>query len=46
MTVLENCTVGACFGRENLPLVRAREAAHEALAMVGSTTAATRGQHC
>jgi branched-chain amino acid transport system ATP-binding protein len=35
MTVLENCTVGACFGRENLPLVRAREAAHEALAMVG-----------
>ena len=27
MTVLENCTVGACFGRENLPLARAREAA-------------------
>ena len=26
MTVLENCTVGACFGRENLPLARAREA--------------------
>src|SRR5262249_4663797 len=27
MTVLENCTVGACFGRENLPLARAREVA-------------------
>ena len=24
MTVLENCRVGACFGRENLPLARAR----------------------
>jgi branched-chain amino acid transport system ATP-binding protein len=35
MTVLENCTVGACFGRENLSLARAREAAHEALAIVG-----------
>jgi branched-chain amino acid transport system ATP-binding protein len=35
MTVLENCTVGACFGRENLPLVRAREAAHEAIMIVG-----------
>ena len=23
MTVLENCMVGACFGRENLPLARA-----------------------
>ena len=22
MTVLENCTVGACFGRENLPLAQ------------------------
>ena len=27
MSVRENCTVGACFGRENLPLARAREAA-------------------
>jgi len=27
MTVRENCTVGACFGRENLPLHRANEAA-------------------
>jgi branched-chain amino acid transport system ATP-binding protein len=31
MTVLENCMVGACFGRENLPLARAREAAREAI---------------
>src|SRR5579862_5729814 len=37
MTVLENCTVGACFGRENLSLVRAREAAREALAVAGLT---------
>ena len=35
MTVLENCTVGACFGRENLPLSRAREAARAAAAVVG-----------
>ena len=35
MTVLENCTVGACFGRENLPLPRARAAAREAAALVG-----------
>ena len=35
MTVLENCTVGACFGRENLPLARAREAAREAIAVAG-----------
>ena len=35
MTVLENCTVGACFGRENLPLARAREAAREAIEIVG-----------
>jgi branched-chain amino acid transport system ATP-binding protein len=35
MTVLENCTVGACFGRQNLPLVRAREAAREAIAVAG-----------
>jgi len=35
MTVLENCTVGACFGRENLGLSRAREAAREAAAFVG-----------
>jgi branched-chain amino acid transport system ATP-binding protein len=35
MTVLENCTVGACFGRENLSLAKAREAAHEAIMITG-----------
>ncbi|HML06532.1 MAG TPA: ABC transporter ATP-binding protein [Xanthobacteraceae bacterium] len=35
LTVLENCTVGACFGRENLPLVRARAAAREVAVFVG-----------
>jgi len=35
MTVLENCTVGACFGRDNLPLAQAREVAREAAAVVG-----------
>jgi len=35
MTVLDNCTVGACFGRENLPLSRAHEAAREAIAITG-----------
>jgi branched-chain amino acid transport system ATP-binding protein len=35
MTVLENCSVGACFGRENLPLHRATEAARGAAALVG-----------
>ncbi len=35
MTVLENCTVGACFGRENLSLGRAREVAREAAIAVG-----------
>ena len=35
MTVLENCTVGACFGRENLPLARAREVARAAIAVAG-----------
>lgn len=35
MTVLENCAVGACFGRENLPLHRAYEAAREAITVVG-----------
>jgi len=35
MTVLDNCAVGACFGRENLPLHRAYEAAREAMAVVG-----------
>jgi branched-chain amino acid transport system ATP-binding protein len=35
MTVLDNCTVGACFGRENLPLGRAHEVAREAIAVAG-----------
>jgi branched-chain amino acid transport system ATP-binding protein len=35
MTVLDNCTVGACFGRDNLPLTRAHEAAREAIAVAG-----------
>jgi len=35
MTVLDNCTVSACFGRDNLPLARAREAAVEAIAIAG-----------
>jgi branched-chain amino acid transport system ATP-binding protein len=35
MTVLDNCTVGACFGRENLPLHRATEAARAAATLVG-----------
>jgi len=35
LTVLDNCTVGACFGRENLPLARARETAREAAEAVG-----------
>ncbi|HUX23476.1 MAG TPA: ABC transporter ATP-binding protein [Burkholderiales bacterium] len=35
MTVLENCTVGACFGRENPHLARGHEAAREALVLVG-----------
>jgi branched-chain amino acid transport system ATP-binding protein len=35
MTVLDNCTVGACFGRENFSLARANEAAREAIAIAG-----------
>jgi branched-chain amino acid transport system ATP-binding protein len=35
MSVLENCTVGACFGHRNMPLARAREAARETAVMVG-----------
>ena len=35
MTVLENCIVGACFGRENLPLNRARTVAREAIHLTG-----------
>ena len=35
MTVLENVTVGACFGREYLPLPAARKVALEVLEQVG-----------
>ena len=37
MTVLENCTVGACFGQADLPLGRARDVVHEAAEIVGLT---------
>ncbi|MGH6777747.1 MAG: ABC transporter ATP-binding protein [Bradyrhizobium sp.] len=33
MSVLDNCTVGACFGRHNLGLTHAREVAREAIAI-------------
>jgi branched-chain amino acid transport system ATP-binding protein len=35
LTVLENCMVGACFGRENLSPARARVVAHEMASAVG-----------
>jgi branched-chain amino acid transport system ATP-binding protein len=35
MTVLDNCIVGACFGRENLSLGRAAAVAREVAAFVG-----------
>ncbi|HTZ01981.1 MAG TPA: ABC transporter ATP-binding protein [Xanthobacteraceae bacterium] len=35
MTVFENCTVGACFGKDNKPLQRARGAAEAAIALTG-----------
>ena len=35
MTVLQNCTVGACFGRENLSLAQASEAAFDAIRVTG-----------
>ena len=35
MSVLENCIVGACFGRENLPLSRAEAVAREVAEFVG-----------
>ncbi len=34
MSVLDNCTVGACFGRENMRLEQGRQAAREALVQV------------
>jgi branched-chain amino acid transport system ATP-binding protein len=35
MTVRDNCTVGACFGRENLSLGQAREVADEVIEFLG-----------
>jgi branched-chain amino acid transport system ATP-binding protein len=35
MSVLENCVVGACFGRENLSLARAEGVAREVAEIVG-----------
>ena len=35
LSVLDNCTVGACFGGENLALASARAAAREAAVFVG-----------
>lgn len=35
MTVVDNVTVGACFGSDNLPLAKAREAARAILDTVG-----------
>jgi len=35
LSVLDNCTVGACFGRQNLALGQAREAARQMANMVG-----------
>ncbi len=39
LTVLSNCVVGACYGRENLPLAEARSVAIEALRFTGPTVA-------
>jgi branched-chain amino acid transport system ATP-binding protein len=35
MTVLENCTVGACFGRHNMSLAQAQLAARDAIEVAG-----------
>ena len=35
MTVRDNCTVGACFGRENLSLAKARKVADEVIEFLG-----------
>jgi branched-chain amino acid transport system ATP-binding protein len=35
LSVLDNCTVGACFGREHLPLAEAREVALQVAGFVG-----------
>ncbi len=35
LSVLDNCTVGACFGRQDLPLRQARDIAFEVATMIG-----------
>jgi branched-chain amino acid transport system ATP-binding protein len=45
MTVFENCTVSACFRRENLPLVRAGEAAWGAAVVTRASEHQSRQQH-
>ncbi len=46
MTVLDNCVVGACFGRDDMPLAKARESAREILDFVGMADRAdTLAQH-
>jgi branched-chain amino acid transport system ATP-binding protein len=35
LSVLDNCTIGACFGRENLPINEAREASREVAQTMG-----------
>ena len=35
LSVLDNCTVGACFGRQGLGLVPARKIAREVVDMIG-----------
>lgn len=42
LSVLENCMVGACFGRENMNLGDAREAAREVAESVGLGPGSTR----
>jgi branched-chain amino acid transport system ATP-binding protein len=38
MSVLDNCIVGACFGRDNLPLQRAESVAREVADFLGLTS--------
>ena len=46
MTVVENCMVSACFGRDNLALSRARAVANEAVMIAGlEDRAGTKAMH-
>jgi ABC-type branched-subunit amino acid transport system ATPase component len=44
LTVRENVTVGACFGRENLPLEKAEKVADEVLDFVGCVAQGNAGE--